>query len=156
MKPLRIALALAIAATTATGPALADGHIDAAIKARQGQMKLYSHYIGLLGGMAKGDIDYDADAASKAAASIAALSGLDASRFWPEGSDNVNAKDTRALPDIWAKGDDVITKAVALNEAAVALSGVAGSGLEPMQGAIGALGKACGDCHKAYRQPEDK
>ena len=38
----------------------------AAVKARQSAMTLYSFNLGLLGGMAKGDIEYDADAASAA------------------------------------------------------------------------------------------
>ena len=80
-----IALAASLA-TTAIGQD--DRALKAAVDARQGLMDLYAFNLGLLGGMAKGDIAYDADAASKAAGNLAALSRLDGSRMWPPGSDN--------------------------------------------------------------------
>ena len=61
-------LAAAVIATSAVGDSHADKAILAAVKARQSQMTLYSFNIGLLGGMAKGEIEYDADAAMAAAA----------------------------------------------------------------------------------------
>ena len=92
MKKTVTALAALLLAGTVTSPAIAESHMDpaveAAIKARKAQMQLYAFNIGLLGGMAKDAIPYDADAASKAAANLAALSKLDQSRLWPQGSDN--------------------------------------------------------------------
>lgn len=128
--------------------------IAAAVKARQSQMTLYSFNIGLLGGMAKGEIEYDADAASAAAANLAALSQLDQSRLWPMGSDNeALGKDaTEALPAIWAPDSKVGEKAMAMTTAALAMQDAAGQGLEALRGAIGPLGKSCGGCHEDYRQ----
>jgi len=139
----------------AAGTAWADGHIEGAVKARQALMKLYSHNLGQLGAMAKTTIPYDADAASKAAANLAALASLDQSTLWPQGSDNGSIKDTRALPAMWTKYPEVLTKATAFKEAVAAMNDAAGTDLASLQAAMGAVGKAYGACHKAYRQPKD-
>lgn len=129
--------------------------IEGAIKARQSQMTLFGFNLGLLGGMAKGDIAYDAESAGKAAAGLAALVQLDGSRMWLPGSDNVSAKNTRALPAIWQSGSDVGAKLAALGAAADGMAAAAGTDLEALRGAMGPLGGACGACHKAYRAPEN-
>ena len=78
-----------IIATLATalvaGTAVAQD-ANPAIAARKAHMDLYAFNLGLVGGMARGNIEYDADAASAAAANIAALSKIDQSRYWPEGT----------------------------------------------------------------------
>jgi len=146
-------LAASVVATSVMGDAHVDKAILAAVKARQSQMTLNSFNIGLLGGMAKGDIAYDADAASAAAANLAALSQLDQSRLWPAGSDNgaLGADVTRALPAIWEAGSTIGEKAMALATAATAMEQAAGGGLDALRGAMGDVGKACGSCHETYR-----
>lgn len=160
MKKTFAALAGLALAGAVAGAAIGESHMDpavaAAVKARQSQMRLYAFNIGLLGGMAKGAIAYEADAASKAASNLAALSKLDQSRLWPEGSDNFELGDaTAALPAIWDKSSDVMAKGMALAEAAAAMEEAAGGGLDALKAGMGALGGACGACHKAYRQPKD-
>lgn len=140
--------------------AISDGHANkatlAAVKARQSQMQLYAFNLGLLGGMAKGAIEYNAEAAAGAASNLAGLSRMDQSRMWPKGSDNGALGDaTAALPAIWQDGSTIGDKGKALAEAAGALQLVAADGLVPLQGAMGAVGGACGACHKAYRQSKD-
>ena len=44
-----------LGASLVSGIALADGHLDKAIKARKAQMTLYAFNLGVLGAMAKGD-----------------------------------------------------------------------------------------------------
>lgn len=147
-------VAAAVLATTAFSEGHADKAVLSAVKARQSQMTLYAFNIGLLGGMAKGDIEYNADAAAAAAANLAALSQLDQSRLWPQGSDNValGADTTEALPAIWEAGSTVGDKGMALATAAIALEQAAGGGLDALRGAIGDVGKSCGGCHETYRQ----
>lgn len=143
-------LGLALAAT----PAFADGHIDQAIKARQGLMQFYAMNLGVLGAMAKGERDYDAAAATAAAANIAAIAGTDQSMLWPQGSDEMSADNTRALPDIWENLADVSAKSDDMVAAAAAMETAAGTDLASLQGAMKGLGGACGACHKPYRAPE--
>lgn len=158
-KPLAALTGLILAsavASTAIGQSDENAALLGAVKARQAQMDLYAFNIGLLGGMAKGAVPYDAEAATKAAANLAALATMDSSRMWPEGSDNFALGDdaTAALPAIWEEGSTIGDKAFALAEAATAMEAAAGEGLDSLKGAMGALGGACGACHKAYRQPK--
>ena len=147
------AVGLAIAAT-AVFAASHVGPFDGAIKARQSHMRLNSHNLGILGAMAKGNIDYDADAASAAAANLAALSKMSHNGYWPAGSDSDAMDSTRALPALWGNFPDVMTKVGALAEAATEMESAAGNGLEALQAAMGPVGDACGACHKAYRKPK--
>lgn len=150
MSTLRTCLTAASAAlilTTAT--AQAD-----ALKARQGQMQLYAHNLGILGSMAKGAVDYDAAAASAAASNLATLAKLDQSTLWPQGTAVGDVEGSRALPELWSTYPAVLDASAALVTAADAMDAAAGQGLEQLQAAMGPLGGACGGCHKLYRQAD--
>ena len=151
-------VALSVSFAVVAGLALAGGHgpspADQAIKARQAKMSLYSYNLGILGGMAKGDVDYDAKSAGLAAANLAALASVYMPSAWMPGTDNVAMKGTRALPAIWESGSDVGSKAMALSAAATAMAAAAGTDLAGLRGTIGDVGKACGGCHKPFRAEE--
>lgn len=123
-----------------------------AVEARQGQFKLYGHNIAVLGGMAQGRMDYDAEMAQTAADNLFHLTRHDQSRLWPEGTDSSMVMETRAKAEIWENLDDFTAKFVALQEASAALQGVAGDGLEALRPAVGAVGASCGACHEDYRE----
>ncbi|CUX81941.1 MAG: Cytochrome c556 [Roseibaca calidilacus] len=123
-----------------------------AIEARQGQFKLYGHNIAVLGGMAQGRMDYDAEMAQTAADNLFHLTRHDQSRLWPEGTDSSMVMETRAKAEIWENLDDFTAKFVALQEASAALQGVAGDGLDALRPAVGAVGASCGACHEDYRE----
>lgn len=130
-------------------PAMADN--DPAVEARQGQFKLFAHNFGVLGSMAQGRIDYDAEAAQTAADNLFHLTRHDQGTLWPEGTDSMSIDGTRANPDIWDNLDDFVAKFGALQTAAEGLQDVAGDGLEAMQGGFGPTAAACQACHQAYR-----
>ncbi len=148
-------LGLALAASAASAESHVDPGIAAAIKARQSHMSLYAFNIGVLGGMAQENIPYDAAMASAAAANLAALSKLDQSRYWPEGSDMDSVEGTDALPKIWEDMAGVGEKIDGLVQAAAAMESAAGTDLASLKAAMGDLGGACGACHKAYRKPDE-
>ncbi|NCO88026.1 MAG: cytochrome c [Rhodobacterales bacterium] len=154
MRLTHVLAGLVAASVLTAGAVMAQGAdpLAAAVKARQSHMQLYAFNLGLLGGMAQGNIAYDSAAASAAAANLAALSALDQSRYWPMGSAAGEVEGSRALAAIWAEGSDAAAKGQALNAAAVAMAAVAGTDLASLQGAMGALGGACGACHQSYRQ----
>ncbi|MEX0285966.1 MAG: cytochrome c [Paracoccaceae bacterium] len=146
-------------ATVVATSALADGHANkalmGAVKARKATMQLYAFNIGILGAMAKGDVEYNADAASAAATNLATLSSMNQMALWPPGSDNGALGDaTGALPAIWADGSKVGEAGMAMATASASLAAVAGDGLDALRGGIGAVGKSCGGCHDTYRQPQ--
>ena len=144
---LAAALALAPAATLAQD-------FDNQVAARQGQFKIMALNLGMLGGMARGNIAYDADTAALAAANLVAVSQLDQSFHWPEGSDNIMLDTTRAQPSIWEDFDDFASKWGDFGVQAAALAEVAGTGQEALGTAVGALGGTCQACHEAHRGPE--
>ncbi len=131
-------------------PAMADN--DPAVETRQGQFKLFVHNFGVLGSMAQGRIDYDADLAQTAADNLFHLTRHDQSRLWPEGTDSMSIDGTRAKPEIWDNLDDFVAKFVALQDAAETLQGAAGQGLDTMQGAFGPTAGTCQACHQEYRE----
>lgn len=124
-----------------------------AVKARKAHMQLYAHNLGALGGMAKGEIDFDAGAAQAAADNLLTLVTMNQSSYWLPGTSNDElGEETRALPAIWADGSTIGAASKAMVDAATAMQAAAGS-LEGIQGAIGAVGKSCGGCHKPFRAP---
>jgi cytochrome c556 len=144
---LAAALALAPAATLAQD-------FENQVAARQGQFKIMALNLGMLGGMARGTVEYDADTAAIAAANLVAVSQLDQSFHWPEGSDNIMLDTTRAQPSIWEDFDDFASKWGDYRTQAAALAEVAATGQEALGPAVGALGGTCKACHEAHRGPE--
>lgn len=125
--------------------------LQAAVKARQSQMFLFQFNLMTLGGMAQGNIPYDAAAATAAANNLVALSSVDQTAYWLPGTAMGEIADTDAKPELFQNMDDVVAKVGALHDASVAMAAVAGTDLASLQGAMQALGGACGACHQAYR-----
>ena len=134
--------------------AIAGGHGgNPAVKARKAHMQLYAHNLGILGGMAKGEVEYDAGAATAAANNLAALAAFDQRSYWAPGTSTAElGEETRALPAIWEEGSKAAEIGGQLAEAAAALAAVAGDGQAAIGPALGGVGQSCGGCHKAYQQ----
>jgi cytochrome c556 len=131
----------------------ADDPLATAVNARQSLMKLASFSIAPLGAMAKGEMEYDAEQAQASANNLVALSEINMSGMWPEGSDNqALGKKTAALPTIWETYPKITEKHDAWAEAATELAAVAGDGLDALKSKIGDVGKSCGSCHDDFRQ----
>lgn len=156
MFPFRILLPAVFAGAVAAAaiPAAAQD-VPPAVKARQAHMQLYAHNIGILGGMARGNIEYDADLASIAASNLAALTKLNQATYWQPGTDSDVIMETRALPAIWENLPDVMEKVQTLSAAADNLAAAAGDGLDAVRANIGPVGQACGACHEAYQMPDN-
>tara|TARA_R110002051_G_scaffold70936_4_gene127860 strand:+ start:1479 stop:1958 length:480 start_codon:yes stop_codon:yes gene_type:complete len=155
-----IIVVLAVGIVSLGALAGAEGHIsekqlEAAAKARQSHMQLYSFNLATLGGMAKDEIAYDVAAAQTAADNLAALASLSQAGYWLPGSDNESIEKTRALPAIWAEGSDIGVKGQAFVEAVMAMQVAAGTDVDALKAAMGPLGGACGACHKSYRQSDN-
>ncbi len=125
--------------------------LQAAVQARQSQMFLFQFNLMTLGGMAQGNVPYDAAAATAAANNLVALSSIDQSSYWLPGTAMGEVEGTHAKPELFQNIEDVAAKVGALNDAAAAMATAAGADLASLQGAMQALGGACGACHQAYR-----
>lgn len=153
MKNRSIVLAALLVAAVCV-PALAeDGPHDKAIKARQAMFQIYSYHFGLLSGMAKEKIEYDAELAMEAARNLDAAANFGQSTLWPQGSDNSNPANatTRALPVIWETYPAITEKADALKAATANLVATAGDGLDALKDSIGEVGNSCKACHDDNR-----
>lgn len=129
---------------------------ESAIKARQGQMQLRSFNAGPLFAMAKGDMAYDAEMASKLANNLKVMLNLDNSRAWMNGTSNEEYPEmTGALPEIWESGSEVGDRGKAYADAVNALAGAAGEGLDALTSGVKDLGQACKGCHDDYREEDE-
>ncbi len=150
----KILAGLTLATVAFTGMAIAqDAPFAREIKARQGIMMYRAINLGVLGAMAKGEAEYDAAAAQKAADNLMASITLDASMLWPQGSDNSANPASTALAAMWEEGSGIGDKAKAMADAAAAMQAAAGVDLASLQGAMKGVGDGCGGCHKAFRVP---
>lgn len=142
--------AVAVAATLAM-PAFAQD-MDPNITARKAHMSLIAYNLGVLGGMAQGRMDYDAQVAATAAANLHAYTQVDTTRMWAAGTAMGQTEGTRLLPAAFDNMADFMARFDALEMAAANLASVAGTDLAALQGAMGGVGASCGGCHQTYRQ----
>ena len=149
---LTTATAAVVAVATLAGTASAN---ENAIKARQSLMQLYAFNLGQLGAMAKGEVEYNADAAQAAANNLLAAASMNQMAMWPQGTDSESMPGkTEALPVIWTTFPAIAEKGQALVDAATVMAAEAGNGLDAVRANIGAVGGSCGGCHKTYRVPK--
>ncbi|MFD1794358.1 cytochrome c [Paracoccus aurantiacus] len=147
MRQLILASAIAIIPSIT----LADAAEDA-IEAREGYMKMLQINMGTLAGMAKGEIDYDAEAATTAGNNIETLSNYTLPALFIEGTSPDDGVETEALPAIWENSEDFATKFAGLQEAATGAGAAAGGGQEALGPLLQKLGGACKACHDDYRK----
>ena len=90
---------------TGLGLAIAGGasaaNVEKAIEGRQGLMQVYAFYVSVVGDMAKGNAEYNAQSAQNAADNLLAAASMKHGPMWPEGSGNDNmefGEKTDALP----------------------------------------------------------
>ena len=154
-KTLLLTASLLFTATSLSS--VSAGDFDKQIKARQAYMQLYAYNLGVLGAMAKGEMDYNADVAKASAGNVLAIANMNNGSMWPKGSDVATAGNedlTRAKAVIWSSFPEVGEKHQALTAAATKMAAEAGNGLDAIRANIGAIGEACGACHKPFRAPK--
>lgn len=153
MKKMLISLTLAatLAAPLAVAKeATSQKQADTAVQFRKAVLQLVRSNMGPLGGMAKGQIDYDADVMSKNAMRIEQLAMM---------MDDYFALDTRkftvktdAANTIWEQMDDFSAKSKDMVDAAANLKAIALAKDEAnYRKAIGSLGATCKACHDEYK-----
>jgi cytochrome c556 len=152
MIPRRTPTTLAAAASLFIASASTAQEFNNQIGARQGMFKMNGVSIGILAGMARGRIDYDAELAQAAADNLVNVSQFNFAPLWPEGSDSDAVATTAALPAIWDNYDDFLSKFADFGTASLAIQAVASDGAGAIGSALGGLGATCGACHDAYQK----
>ena len=137
--------ALAIGLTLAAGIASAEEKAtNPTVIAQKDLMLSFGAAAKALGGMASGEVAFDATAAAAAKTALLDGSAMIPAKFETAGVDPAS----KASPDIWTKWDDFIAKANALNAAATALDVASVDGIKA---GMGDIGGACKACHMSYR-----
>lgn len=124
------------------------------VEARHGYMKMLGLNMGVLAGMAKGEIAYDENAASAAAANIVALSTYDPVPMFVAGTSSDDIDGSEALPAIWDKPEDFAAGFVTLAEAATGAPDAVKGGQANIGPVLQKLGGSCKSCHDDFRKPE--
>jgi cytochrome c556 len=135
---------LAIGLLSVAGVAIAADASDPTVKAWQTLMDGQGASAKILGDMAGGKTEFDAAKAAEAAASLAASSAMIPDVFRTQASD----PKSKASPKIWADYSGFEAKAADLMKAAQSMDT---STVEGVGAGMGAIGGACGACHKAYQ-----
>ena len=134
-----------LAATLCASVTLAHSAVqNEAVKARMAVMEDTKNAMGVIGGMAKGAIAFDAAKAEEAKAALIAAAADVPAKFEAQETD----PESEALPAIWENWDDFVAKADAMKAAAEAMDTAS---LDGLRAGIGGIGQTCGACHKSYR-----
>lgn len=157
MKTFRhLSILTAGAALLAVGSvSLAQTEVDPTVKARQSQMQLIAYHTGILGAIAKGEAEYDATVAQRAASNLNAVAMLAPEPMWREGTAQGEAEGTYAKPEVWSDAAGFAEKLEGLRQASAEMIDAAGTDLETLRAGMGKLGGACKACHETYRVPKN-
>ncbi|WP_428242795.1 c-type cytochrome [Gynuella sp.] len=143
--PLAAALALSGMASAAD--------FEKQVEGRQAYMEVLGYNMGILGAMARGKMDYDADLASAAANNLKYAAMMNNASMWPAGSDmDALGDETEAKADLWKNFSQAAGYLDDLKKGSETLASAAGNGLGELRKNIGAVGDACGGCHKKFKE----
>jgi len=151
----KILISLAVAATLTTPLAFAktassEKQANTAVEFRQAVLQLVRSNMGPLGGMAKGEIDYDADVMVTNSLRINQLALMMGDYF--ELDTRKFAVKTQAEDIIWEEMDDFKSKIKDLTNASANLQTIAlAKDVTNYSQAIGDLGATCKACHDKFK-----
>lgn len=129
----------------AGGIALAQSKAaDPDVNARQTLMQKNGAAMGVLGGMAKGDVAFDAAAAEAAKASLIADAAATPAAFEKNASDPAS----KAKAEVWTSWDEFVADADAMGKAAAAMDATT---LDGVKAGLGAIGGTCKECHTEFK-----
>jgi cytochrome c556 len=151
VKKSLLAAAVVVAIGAVGGSAFAQVKPDVLVKQRQSAMTLIGKYFGPLGGMAQGKVPFDAKIVQRNAGYLDALSEMPWDGFDP----STKGEKSRALPALWEQPDKVKEAITRFQSEVDKLNQVAKGGDEgAIKTQIGAVGKACANCHDNFRQKQ--
>jgi len=121
------------------------------VKQRQAAMTLQGKYFGPLAGMAQGKLPYDANIVQRNAGYLDVLDKMPWDGFDPS-TKNVKSA---ALPAIWNEPAKFKEAQERLQSEVSRLVSVSKGGDEgAVKAQVGAVGKACGNCHESFREKQ--
>ncbi len=154
-KMTKTAMTLALGLGLVTSASFAASHASVtnkAVAARHAQMQMLAYHTGILGSIAKGEMEYNSAMVDAAATNLRDLAKLDGTTMWLPGTEQGAVDGSRAKAEMWSNFPDVIAKVTDLANAADAMIGAADQAA--VGAAMGAIGGSCKACHEAYRGPK--
>jgi cytochrome c556 len=146
-----LAAGLVVAIGAVGGAAFAQVKPETLVKQRQSAMTLIGKYFGPLGGMAQGKVPFDAKIVQRNAEYLGALSQMPWDGFDP----STKGEKSRALPAIWEQPGKVKEAVERFQSEVSKLQQVSKGGDEgATKSQIGAVGKACANCHDSFREKQ--
>lgn len=151
---IALGLCAAVVGTSTIASSHSEKKMNPAVAARHHQMQMVGYSIGILGAVAKGEMEYDAEMVASAARNLNALAQLDRASLWVEGTEQGAEEGSRAKAEIWSDPDDFAAKFQALADASAAL--IDASDAAAVGAGMGALGGSCKSCHEKFRGPKNE
>ena len=144
-------LAAGLAVAVLSGEALAQAKPETLVKQRQSAMTLIGKYWGPMAGMMQGRVPYDAKIVQRNADYLHTLAQMPWDGFDP----STKGEKSRALPAIWEQPGKVKEAIDRLQSEVGKLQQVSKGGDEgAIKAQIGAVGKACANCHDNFREKQ--
>lgn len=147
--------AIALVALTflgATGVQSADlFKAEDAVKYRQSIYQIFAAQTGVMGGMVKGDLPFDAAEINKRAQNIAKVAPMLGETYFPATRD---VKGTKLKPGAWNNMEGMQAKGETFGKALgelIAASAESDFDLKKARPAVGALLQGCKGCHDDFR-----
>jgi cytochrome c556 len=151
VKKTAVAAAVVVSLGAVGGAAFAQVKPEVLVKQRQSAMTLIGKYFGPLGGMAQGKVPFDAKIVQRNAGYLDALSEMPWDGFDP----STKGEKSRALPALYEQPDKVKEAVQRFQSEVDKLQQVAKGGDEgAIKAQIGAVGKACANCHDNFREKQ--
>jgi len=122
------------------------------VAARHAQMTMVSYHTGVLGGIAKGDMEFSSEMVDAAATNLRELAKMKKATLWIAGTEQGAVDGSRAKAEIWSDPDGFAAAFTDMENAASALIGAADAAA--VGAGMGALGGSCKGCHEKYRGPK--
>lgn len=150
LKYITLAVTTTLALSVAASVWAKNTPEEDAIEYRQSAFTMVKQHFGPMGAMVKGEMDFDADAFTKNAEAVAALSQLAGNGFM----DGSYEGDTDAKPEIAENMDDFNEKLETFKIEAANLAKIAAEGgdMSALKPAFGKVGASCKACHDDYRK----
>jgi cytochrome c556 len=151
VKKSLLAAVVIVALGAVGGTALAQVKPETLVKQRQSAMTLIGKYFGPLGGMAQGKVPYNPSIVQRNAEYLHALSQMPWDGFDP----STKGEKSRALPALFEQPGKVKEAVDRLQSEVGKLQQVSKGGDEgAIKAQIGAVGKACANCHDNFREKQ--
>lgn len=151
------AIAVGLSAALIATASVAGSHVakssNAAVSARHAQMQIIGYSIGVLGAVAKGEMEFDAAMVNSAATNLNRMATLDPATLWIAGTEQGAVDGSRAKAEIWSDSAGFAEKFADMDKASAALMGAAD--VDAVRAGMGALGGTCKACHEKYRGPKN-